>query len=378
MKKIIVNTVGKSWAPELAGSIWLRLQYMLGFQRLGFETFWVDHIEAFEPCTQPRGLGYFLRRFQQTACEFGFSDRFCIVLDDSREYVGMSQAQFEMVAKEADLLITIGSFPLPPGPLQHIPRRALVDVDPAFTQIWALDTDVGLDDHNFWFTVGQNVGHPECFAPTCNRQWTSTYPPIVLDEWPAAIDERYRRFTTIADWRGSQDAVFGGAHYGGKSSEFLRVAQLPRVSGETIELALLIHPCEYDDARVMCEGGWKIVDPFLYAGDTESYREYIQNSRAEFSVAKGGYVKSNSGWISDRTVCYLASGKPALVQSTGLEKHLPTGKGLLTFRDPADAITGIHEINRNYFEHCAAARQLAETHFSSDKVLGKILQHVGL
>ena len=124
--------------------------------------------------------------------------------------------------------------------------------------------------------------------------------------------------------------------------------------------------------------GWVALDAAQYAGDPFSYREFIQTSRAEFSVAKNGYVRSNSGWISDRTACYLASGKPALVQSTGFESSLPTGKGLLTFTDLPEAIAGVREINANYLEHAHAARALAEGHFSSDVVLSRMLEQVGL
>jgi hypothetical protein len=378
MKKVIINTVGKAWDPEFGGSTWVRLQYMLGLQKLGFQSFWVDHIEPFDPYSERRGLDYFFRRFHQTACEFQFGDRFCIVYEGGEKYFGMNQTQFEGLAKEADLMITIGSFPIPPGPLHQVPRRAMVDVDPGFTQVWALDVDLGFDDYNFLFTTGQNVGRPECPVPAHKWKWIVTIPPVVLSEWPAVIDERYQRFTTIADWRGAQNAVFNGIHYGGKSSEFLRMARLPRDSGETIELALLIHPSEFEDSRVMCENGWKIVDPYLFAGDTHSYREYIQHSRAEFSVAKGGYVKSNSGWISDRTACYLASGKPALVQSTGFEWQLPAGKGLLTFRTLEEAVAGIQAINSDYLAHCRAARGIAEEYFDSNKVLGAMLDRVGL
>lgn len=145
-----------------------------------------------------------------------------------------------------------------------------------------------------------------------------------------------------------------------------------------MEVALCIGQHDHDDLRALTEHGWRVRDSYLYAGDLYSYREFIAYSRGEFSVAKQGYIKSNSGWISDRSACYLASGKPALVQSTGFEGRLPTGKGLLTFRTFADAVEGIETINRDYLAHCHAARQLAEEHFNSDVVLGFLLGRVGL
>src|SRR6185295_12687575 len=141
MKKVIINTVGKSRVPEFGGSIWARLQYLLGLERLGVESFWVDHLDFIDPLVERRSVEYLVRRFHQTTCDFGLADRYCIVYNDGAEYFGMGQHRFEMLAQEADLIITIGTFPLPPGTLRAIPRRAVVDVDPGFTQVWALTVD---------------------------------------------------------------------------------------------------------------------------------------------------------------------------------------------------------------------------------------------
>jgi len=237
---------------------------------------------------------------------------------------------------------------------------------------------MAFDRHNFFFTVGQNVGTPEFTVPTRGIDWHPIVPPVVLDQWPPHIDETYQRISTIADWRGSQDAVFEGVYYGGKRDEFIRFLNVPLEVQPRIELALFISQREYEDLRLLAQHKWHIEDPVFWAGDPHSYREFIQFSRAEFSVAKHGYVQSNSGWISDRTVCYLASGKPALVQSTGFEGRLPTGKGLLTFRTVEEAIAGIQAINDDYLAHCHAARQIAEAYCNSDIVLGAMLEQVGL
>jgi len=167
-------------------------------------------------------------------------------------------------------------------------------------------------------------------------------------------------------------------YYGGKRKEFLRLIRLPRDAGQSIELALCIGSEDSEDAALLVGNDWVLHDPYLYAGDPFSYREFIQHSRAEFSVAKGGYVKSNSGWISDRTASYLASGKPAIVQSTGFESRIPTGKGLLTFGTSEEAMAGLGEISRNYGEHCESARRLAETYFDSSVVLSDLLAHTGV
>jgi hypothetical protein len=378
MPTVIVGTRDTSRFPAFAGSTWVRLQYLLGLRRLGVDAVWVDRLRAVDPLRHPHSLEYLVQRFDRTARDFGLRDRYCIVYDDGAHYFGMTEAQFRGLAAEADLLINISGH-LPPGsPLLRVPRRAYVDVDPGFTQIWAHEHDMGFGRHNFFFTVGQNVGRPGFPIPTHGLDWQPILPPVALDAWPARVDERCRRFGTVADWRGSQEAVFEGQYYAGKRGEFIRFLRVPADAGQRLELALCIGEKDYEDIGLLIGQNWRVRDSYLYAGDPHSYREFIQYSRAEFSVAKGGYVKSNSGWVSDRTACFLASGKPALVQSTGFEWRLPAGRGLLTFRTAAEAVAGIEAINGDYLTHCRAARQLAEEYFSSDGVLGFMLERVGL
>ena len=378
MIKVIVSTRGTSSIPEFSGSTWVWLQYLLGLRKLGVECFWVDHLRSIDPLSHHHSLEYLVRRFDQTAQDFGFQDHYCIDYNRGEHYFGMQKRQFVKLTQEADLLVSVSGHLPPTSPLLNIPRRAYIDVDPGFVQIWAHEFDMGFDRHNFFFTVGQNVGTPEFTVPTRGIDWHPIVPPVVLDQWPPHIDEKYQRISTIADWRGSQDAVFEGVYYGGKRDEFIRFLNVPLEVQPRIELALFISQREYKDLGLLAQHKWHIEDPVFWAGDPHSYREFIQFSRAEFSVAKHGYVQSNSGWISDRTVCYLASGKPALVQSTGFEGRLPTGKGLLTFRTVEEAIAGIQAINHDYLAHCHAARQIAEAYCHSDTVLGSILEQVGL
>ena len=378
MPRVIVATGGTSGTPEFAGSTWVRLQYMLGLQELGVESVWVDRLGPETVKQRRHSLDYLMRRFGRLACEFGFQGRYCVVYNGGEAHFGMTESELVNVAESADLLLNIGGQPPPSGPLSSVPRRAYIDVDPGFTQIWAHQRDLAFDSHNFFFTMGQNVGRPEFTIPTKGTDWTPILPPVCLSRWPATIDASLQRFSTVADWRGSQDAIFEDQYYGGKRSEFIRFLDVPLQAEQRIELALTIGQQDYEDIGLLDGHNWRVRDPYSYAGDPESYQEFIQYSRAEFSVAKSGYVRSNSGWVSDRTACYLASGKPALVQSTGFEWSLPTGKGLLTFETPEEAVAGIHDINEHYLEHCAAAREIAEQYFDSGKVLKSLLERVGL
>jgi hypothetical protein len=377
--KVVVSTRNVSGLRGFGGSVWVRLQYALGLRRLGIESFWVDHLEPVDPFRERCHLDYSLAKFRRLMCDFGFDDHYCVVHNFGESYFGMSRDQLATLARDASLLINLSGTPEPGSPLHHIPRRAYFDLDPGFTQIWALgENDLDLDRYNFFFTVGQNVGRPSFRIPVGQIQWHATLPPVVLEEWPIAIDERCEFFTTVADWWGSQSAFFQSEEYGGKREEFLRFLPLAQRVKQQFELALVMGQHDYEDLGTLTRSAWRVADPYRFAADPGAYREYIRCSRGEYSVAKSGYVKSNSGWISDRTACYLASGKPALVQSTGIEAHLPTDKGLLTFRNLDEAISGVDEINRNYVKHCAAARQLAETYFDSRVVLGAILDRVGL
>jgi hypothetical protein len=312
------------------------------------------------------------------AHRFGFEGRYCIVYDGGASSFGMTLAELEELVGDTDLLLNMAG-PLPPGtPLLRIPRRAYVDLDPGFTQIWAQQTEMGLSNHEFFFTVGQSIGRPEFEIPTLGVQWQPIFPPVVLDLWPAHVDESCERLSTVADWRGSQYARFEGQLYAGKREEFIRFLEVPRLAGRPIELSLSIGQHDYEDLGLLLRNDWFVRDPYLYAGDLDSYREFIQFSRAEFSVAKSGYVKSHSGWFSDRTACYLASGKPAVVQSTGFEWRLPTGEGLLTFGTVQEAVDAIETIESDYPAHAEASRRIAEERFDSRVVLGSMLAQIGL
>jgi hypothetical protein len=383
----VVASRGVSGLPEIAGNTWAFLQYVIGLDRLGVETFWVDYQPTLDPRLPAQNgrarphedchsVDYVRERFHKMAQAFGFERRYCIVYDEPTGY-GMTEAALVELASEADLLLNIAG-PLPSNsPLLRIGRRAYVDLDPGFTQIWAYQLDLGLDQYQFFFTVGQNVGGPEFRIPSLGIAWEPIFPPVVLDLWPAHIDPSCERLSTIGDWHGSQHAHFGGERYGGKREEFIRFLDVPRRARRPVEVALCMFQHDYEDLGLLQRNKWVVRDPYLYAGDLESYREFIQFSRAEFSAAKGGYVKSRSGWVSDRTACYLASGKPAVIQSTQLEDHLPTGMGLLTFETVDEASAALEEVDDRYLEHCHASRLMAETYFDSAIVLASILDRVG-
>jgi hypothetical protein len=262
--------------------------------------------------------------------------------------------------------------------LASVPRRVFLDIDPGFGQMWSA---LGLHDpfagHDAHVTLALNIGEPDCTIPTCGLNWITTVPPIVLDLWPRIVS-RGEAFTTIASWRGAYGPLqYQGRTYGLRVHEFRRFAGLPRLTGQSFRAALAIHESETKDLALLAENGWSLINPREVAGDPRSYQAFIQGSEAEFLVAKGMYVQTQGGWVSDRSVCYLASGRPVLAQETGFSRHCPTGEGLLYYATLEEAVAGIEEIVRRPQRHASAARELAEAYFNSDKVLGRLLQNLG-
>jgi hypothetical protein len=254
--------------------------------------------------------------------------------------------------------------------------RTFLDIDPGYPQIWqALGLADMLDGHEHFVTIAENIGRPTCAIPTGSRDWITTSQPVVLDEWP--VVQGGTRFTTVATWRNSYGTVtWNGETYGSRVHEFRQFFDLPRLVDAEFELALDIDAAEVDDLRALQASRWRLVDPEAVAGTADTYRSYIQSSHAEFSVAQNMYVATRSGWLSDRSLCYLASGKPVLAQDTGFSDNYPVGEGLLAFNTLDEAAAGVEEIERNYESHSRAARALAEEYFDAKKVIGRLLRRL--
>jgi len=259
--------------------------------------------------------------------------------------------------------------------------RVFLDLDPGYPQMWR---ELGLADllsgHDRFVTLGGNVGAPGCAIPACGVEWIHTPPPVDLDAWtPVPPHPPARAWTSVATWRNPYGTVtFGGATYGSRVHEFRRFLELPRLVDAQFELALDVDAAERRDLRALAANGWRLVDPRRAAGTPAAYRDYIRGSRAELCVAQQMYVATRSGWLSDRSVCYLASGKPVLAQDTGLADRYPVGEGLVTFSTLEEAAAGVEAIERDYARHSAAARALAEEHFDARAVLGRLLERLAL
>ena len=360
-----------------AGHAWQFLQYLLGFRRLGYEVLLLDSLEdageAAGSAREREQVAY----VDAVMREHGLNGAWTIALPGGRR-AGVSRARTLRFVHDADQLINVMGLCTDESILAAARRRVFLDTDPGFAQMWS---DLGLADvlagHDVHVTIGERIGEPDCEIPACGLEWITTPQPVVLDQWPRASDRPRRPFTSVGSWRGAYGPVdYAGKRYGLRVHEFRRFARLPELTGRAFELALAIHDAETPDLALLRDGGWKLVAPEEVVTTPASYRAFIAESTAELMVAKGMYVQARSGWVSERSICYLASGRPVVAQDTGLADRYPLGCGLLAFETLDQAAAGVEAIAADYARHADAARAIAEECFDSDRVLGRLLERV--
>jgi len=365
--------------PYQGGAAWAVLQYVLGLSRLGHRVWLVEPIPraSLRPLDCAPGETRNASYFREVAAAFDLESATWLVAG-TQETVGLPYRDLVRVAQGADVLINISGMLADPELIQAIPRRVYLDLDPAFNQLWhaVQGIDMRFDGHTHFATVGQRLGQPDCLVPTCGRSWSITVPPVVLERWPMVSIAPERGMSTVGNWRAYGSIEHDGVLYGQKCHALRPLIGIPASVGESFDLALTIHPGETRDIDALTRGGWSLVDPSTAAGTPARYEAFIRASKGEFSVAKSGYVASRCGWFSDRSACYLASGRPVIAQDTGFSTVLPTGEGLFAFETADDVKGALEAVNGDYARHARAARALAEAHFDSDRVLTRLLQLV--
>lgn len=368
--------------PGNGGEAWVRMTWAVGLRRLGFDVWFIEQIDRdfLAAATAAPGDPAPVAFFKDVVRRFDLGDRSALIDERGETIVGPERSALQELASEAGLLVNLSGHLSAPFLFDRFARKAYIDLDPGFTQFWHLSgVDAArLGGHDLFFTVGLNVGRSTCEIPVAGISWRPLPPPVVLDDWPVR-NGGSRCFTTVASWRGSFGSLdHRGRRFGAKAHEFRKFRELPRHIDRPLEIALDIHADDSRDLTALRRRGWRIVDPARVADTPDSFRSYVQGSAAEFSVAQGIYVETASGWFSDRTTRYLASGKPALVQDTGVFRHYPVSRGLVGFRTLSQAIDGAARIADDYEGHCRAARRLAEAHFDADVVLARFVQQVGV
>jgi hypothetical protein len=366
-----------------AGNSWAFLQYVLGFRELGFDVYYVEQLNPDQPIDdewQPTDFysSANVRYFREVMDRFDITGSAALLQSEGSGHFGLSHAEVEKIAPDIDLLINIsGHLHIKPI-LASARRRMYIDLDPGYTQIWQeqYGVDMNLRDHDVYVTVGLNLGEPDCPFPTCGIRWEKSLPPVVMYEWATTTVPRHV-YSTVADWRSFNPIEWRGVWYCQKAHEFNRIIGLPRRVAVPLELCLSIHPDEPD--RIELERHrWRLVSPSIHAVTADSYRDYIVHSRGEFTAVKQGYAAGRTGWFSDRSACYLAAGRPVIIQDTSIGRHVPTGTGLLTFNDLDSAVDAIERVEGDYSRHAAAAAAFAREFLDSDVVLVKLLRLAGL
>jgi hypothetical protein len=376
MIKTIIVSGSLAQRPCHGGHAWVFLQYLLGFKRLGWDVLFLDRLDE-TMCDQAEQL-HRVRHLAQVMEEHGLGDAWSV--DAGKSMHGLSRTAVLEKARQSPLLINVMGFCHDPEILA-LPRcRVFLDIDPGFGQMWK---ELGLanifEGHDVFVTIGENIGKPDCTIPTCGLKWIVSPQPIVLEQWPVQHDGGAGAFTSVASWRGPFGPIeYLGKTYGLRVHEFRQFAELPSLRGSQFDIALDIDSAEANDIALLHRTGWHLIDPRAVASDPSSYRRFIQDSKAEFMIAKNMYVETRGGWFSDRSICYLASGKPVLAQETGFTQNYPTGKGLIAFSSLDEAKAGVDEICGNYAQHSKAAREIAEEYFDSDKVLTRLLKRLGV
>jgi hypothetical protein len=365
----------------LGGMAWHHLQYVMGLARLGHEVHFVEESGDTEWCcydpsrdltdADPTyGLAFAARAFALA----GLPRRWTYYDAHTGRWHGPAADEALGICRQADVVLNLGGGnPLRPW-LLDAPHRVLIDTDPAFTQIRHL-TDSSrrqaADGHTAFFSYGENIGRGAT-VPDDGFDWQPTRQPIVLDAWPVVPGPAGGSFTTVMQWDSYRPLEYGGRAFGMKSDSFRRYLDLPHRTGASFEIAVGGPAAD----GVLTPHGWSVRNPIKLIPDLTAYREFIERSKAEFTVAKHGYTATRTGWFSDRSAAYLASGRPVITEDTGFSEFLPVGDGLLAFASIEEAAACVLEVNTRYEHHCRAARAIAGRYFDSATVLGDLLQRV--
>jgi hypothetical protein len=366
-----------------AGNSWAFLQYVLGFRKLGIETYYVEQLNPEDCVDEAWNRAEFMQSanasyFRALMERFDLTGRVSLLESGGAGHVGLSRGEIEAIAPEIDLLIN-GSGRLHINSiLTSVRRRMYLDLDPGYTQVWQerYGVDMNLRDHDLYVTVGLNLGAPQCPFPTCGIPWEKTLPPVVLEEW-TTNQPPGDAYSTVADWRSFYPIEWNGVWYNQKADAFKSIIELPRRVRVPLELCLSIDAAERDWLELE-RHGWQLTPPGVHAASIDAYRNYVVGSRGEFSAVKQGYAVGRTGWFSDRSACYLAAGRPVIVQDTGIGTYLPTGMGLLIFKGIEDAAAALEAVESDYARHACAATDIAREFLDAAVVLPRLLEFAGI
>lgn len=357
------------------------LQWLLGFKGLGHDVYFVEKSgwpdACFDPvqntmsddCTQ--GIATLARELDR----FGLSDRWCFV-DIFGHYYGMSKQEIESAFRSADMFVDMGSHGSWLEEASRAGTTVLVDGEPGYTQMKLARKALAgeaIDAYDQYYTVGLNVGHPSCHVPTLSRKWHSVFDPVYLPLFRISTPPAGAPFTTVMSWQAHDAIEFEDKVYGQKDVEFHKFVDLPNLVSDPLEIAVAGQDVPRDSLH---KAGWHLRDAHQASLTLDAFYEYVQRSKGEFSVCKNVFVETVSGWFSDRSAVYLASGRPVVIQDTGFSGFLPCGRGLFAVKSPEEAADAIRTISADWPTHSRAAREIAEGYLDARIVLRKFVDEV--
>lgn len=362
----------------LGGVTWDYIQWVLGLHELGHEVYYLEDTGQWPYNPLEGGVAktcdYNVRYLAGVMSRFGLSDRWAYRFPWQSQWFGLSSTRRNELLQSADLLINVSGSLAHPERFRDLCTMVYIDTDPVFTQVKLARGQTNfrrsVDAHDVHFSFGECLSQA---VPSTGHDWRPTRQPIVLSQW-APAPSHGDAFTTVMNWTSYQSVAYAGQTYGQKDVEFERFIDLPSLlQTTTLQVAINAGKTRRTPWELLRHKGWRVVDASKVCPDLDRYRSYIESSKAEWSVAKNGYVMGFPGWFSCRSACYLATAKPVVVQDTGFGEVLPTGEGILAFRTLDEAVDAVHDIEDNYERHSLAARAIAEDYFDSSKVLKRVI-----
>ena len=378
----------------VGGLAWHYLQYVLGLAELGHDVFYIEDSEDYPSCFDPstrredqagqsgepatferqtRDPSYGLTFVGAVFDRLGLPERWAYYDGHQREWLGPGAGRMPEICASADVVINVSnSISLRPW-LRTVPVRILIDTDPVFGQLRHIHVPGWLERtlaHNVFLTYGENYQQAGCSIPVDGLPWRPTRQPVVLSRWPKIASPEKPRLTSVMSWKSYDAARDGDRRYGLKSDSFAAYLDLPGRVGCELQLAI---DAGAEARATLKSHGWGIRDALAVTRDPWTYQEFIQASSAELGIAKQAYVSARSGWFSERSAVYLASGRPVIVQETGFSDWLNVDLAVLPFSSPEEAVGRIEELLRDYKAHESAAREVASEFFGAEKVLQEVL-----
>ncbi len=392
MSTIAISPTGTASFPDGGGHWWVYLQYALGLRDLGFRVLWVER------CTETAELD----RARAILSYFDFTREDVLLYEvvpgheagpegANINWLSTDHRSAETTIAGCEALLNF-DYDAPGSVVSSARRSALIDIDPGLMQTWWAKGEISPPDHDYWFTIGETVGTSEAMFPHCGVNWIRIRPSVHLPSWPMIDGPGNNRFTTVTSWWGREWLSLGDGTVldNNKRAAFLAYLDLPNKVAANLELAAYFGEADptvdevtsktaggdSDDVAALLANGWKLARSRVVAADPNQYRRYIQTSTGEFSCVKASCQLFANAWVSDRTLCYLASGRPVLTEHTGPSDLLDGGQGLLRFNSIDEATNALEEVKANYQLHSHAARSLAEEHFSAAANLARIVDTV--